>query len=189
VTVADDVGLDFARYDAAAARAHVGEFLELYAEVYGVPPYVGDPFFAIDTYAGRLAGALAMPGFEIVTASREGQLIGTGHGVMLPPTIPWWRSLDESLPVELGAAADQGRVFWLRELMVRERCRNKGLGRRLHDTLCAERPEDLVTMTVAIDNESARSVYLRWGYEIVGRIRHSPESPWYDAMVRNRTRP
>src|SRR5438132_10444193 len=51
--------VDFARYDAELARRHIPDFLELYADVYGVAPYLGDPFFAVGTYAARLDGALA----------------------------------------------------------------------------------------------------------------------------------
>jgi hypothetical protein len=56
--------------------------------------------------------------------------------------------------------------------------------RWLHDRLCADRAETLVTLTVIVDNEPPRSMYLRWGYQAVGEIRHAPESPRYDAMIR-----
>jgi hypothetical protein len=72
------------RYNSTSAAEHVLAFIGLYAEVYGVPPYAEDPFFSVDRYAGRLAGAMAMPGFEIVTATVDGLLVGIGHGVTLP---------------------------------------------------------------------------------------------------------
>ncbi|MFC8419369.1 hypothetical protein ACFYO6_12460 [Streptomyces anthocyanicus] len=30
---------------------------------------------------------------------------------------------------------------------------------------------------------AAHGAYLRWGYQIMGRIKHAPESPVYDAML------
>ena len=176
--------MQLTHYLANQARELTPSFLGLYTDVYGVPPYVGDPFFSVETYAGRLSGAMDTAGFEIVTATEYGVLIGTGHGVTLPPTAAWWQTLLPSLPEEFLEAAEEGSIFWLRELMVREPYRNKGVGRALHDELSGGRAEDLVAMTVIVDNEPARSAYLRWGYEIIGQIRHAPESPLYDAMVR-----
>lgn len=121
--------VELRHYTAGPARELVPRFLDLYAEVYGVAPYAGDPFFSVRTYAGRLDGALGMAGFEIVTATENGTLIGTGHGVTLPPAVAWWQTLRPSLPHDLVRQAEQGRVFWLRELMVREPYRNKGVGR------------------------------------------------------------
>jgi len=161
----------------------VPSLLSLYSDVYGVAPYVGDPFFSVETYAQRLTGALEMSGFEIFTASVGQTIVGSVHGVTLPPDVKWWESLKDSIPDEFIEAANRGTIFWLRELMVREPYRNNGLGRALHDRLRESRAEEFVTMTVIIDNEPARSAYLRWGYEIIGRIRHSPESPLYDAMI------
>ena len=107
-------------YRAAEAQLLVPRFLDLYADVYQVPPYLGDPFFTVESYAGRLNGALNLPGFEIVTAVEARVLIGTGHGVTLPPAVAWWRTLLPALPDEVRQAAEQDRIFWLRELMVRE---------------------------------------------------------------------
>jgi hypothetical protein len=42
-------------------------------------------------------------------------------------------------------------------------------------------------MTVIIDNEPARSAYLRRRYTVIVQIRHAPESPLYDAIVQANT--
>jgi GNAT superfamily N-acetyltransferase len=175
--------VELARYDAVGARPHVGDFLGLYAQVYGVAPYAGDPFFSVDTYRGRLAAALGMPGFEIVVATVGGRVVGTAHGVTLPAGVPWWRRLAGELPERLVAAAGAGGIFWLRELMVLSTYRGNGLGRRLHDVLLGGRAEAGTALTVIVGNEPARGAYLRWGYRIVGTIRHAPESPVYEAMI------
>lgn len=171
------------RHGGTSATEHLSAFFDLYAEVYGVPPYIDDPFFSVEMYTERLRGAMAMRGFEIVTATTDQRLIGIGHGVTLPAGIPWWTSIRTSLPTHLVDAAEAGAIFWLRELQVCEPFRNKGVGRKLHDCLRAGRHEDYTTLTVIVDNEPARSAYLRWGYRVIGQIRHAPESPLYDAMV------
>jgi GNAT superfamily N-acetyltransferase len=178
--------METVRYNAVAARVEVASFLDLYTEVYGVEPYATDPFFSLKRYDERLHGAIAMPGFEIVAAKADGRIVGTAHGVTLPHEIAWWQSLQGTLPDHLKSAAVQGNVFWLRELMVRPAYRNKGLGKQLHDALLSERRETLSTLTVIVDNEPARSAYLRWGYQIIGTVRHAPESPVYEAMTRAR---
>jgi GNAT superfamily N-acetyltransferase len=175
------------RYDSTSAAEHVPAFIDLYAEVYDVPPYVDDPFFSVDRYAERLAGAMTMRGFGIVTATIDDLLVGIGHGVTLPRDVAWWQSIKDSQPTHHVEAAEAGDIFWLRELQVREAYRNKGIGRKLHDHLRAGRSEAFTTMTVVIDNEPARSAYLRWGYIIIGQIRHAPESPLYDAMIQPNT--
>ena len=80
-------------------------------------------------------------------------------------------------------AAEKGHVFWLRELMVLPGQQNHGIGRRLHDEMVTGRAEPWTALACVIDNEPARSAYPRWGYEVIGRIQHAPESPLYDAMV------
>ncbi|WP_131770264.1 GNAT family N-acetyltransferase [Candidatus Protofrankia californiensis] len=176
-----DIGLR--HHDAHAAKAIVDELVDVYAEVYGVPPYAGDPFFSIDAYADRLYAALDMGGFETVTARIDGRLVGYVHGVTLSADMPWWLSLGEARPGAARAAAEAGKIFWLRELMVRLAATSQGIGRQLHDAVIARRSEPWTTLTCVIDNEPAHSAYLRWGYEIMGRIKHAPESPTYDAML------
>jgi GNAT superfamily N-acetyltransferase len=176
--------VELTRYDSHSAADLVPEFLELYADAYGVPPYLGDPFSSVETYRARFVGALNMEGFQIVAAREGDELLGTAHGVELPQDVAWWRSAASSAPAFLRDAAASKGVLWLRELMVRSKHRDQGIGRKLHDEFCAGRRSGYVTLTVIVDNEPARSVYLRWGYEIYAQVKHAPGSPTYDAMVR-----
>ncbi|MGW1203281.1 GNAT family N-acetyltransferase [Streptomyces cyaneofuscatus] len=178
-------GLTFARHDGDAAREIVDELTSVYAEVYGVPPYAGDPFFSVETFADRLTAAFTMHGFEVVTARLDdGALVGYVHGVTLTPDRAWWASIADDLPADAEQAAEAGDVFWLRELMVLPKATNQGIGRRLHDEMVNGRPESWTTLTCIVDNEPARSAYPRWGYEVVdARIKHAPESPVYDPML------
>ncbi|WP_051812144.1 GNAT family N-acetyltransferase [Kitasatospora sp. MBT63] len=176
--------LELRHYRGTAAKEVLDELVAVYTVVYDVPPYIGDPFFSVESFAERLQGALEMNGFETVTARLAGEMVGLVHGVTLPADRAWWTSLGEARPAEALAAAEAGQVFWLRELMVLPKYTGQGIGRRLHDEVVAGREEPWTALTCIFDNEPARSAYPRWGYEVIGgRIKHAPESPEYDAMI------
>lgn len=171
-------------YNGEGAAEIADELIAVYADVYNVPPYAGDPFFSVPTYINRLHAAFEMPGFAVLTARQEdGKLLGYVHGVNLDPGRSWWTSLGEARPAEVIQAAEDGDVFWLRELMTLRDYQNQGIGRRLHDLMVNARPEPWTTLTCIVDNEPARSAYPRWGYEVIGQIKHAEESPLYDAMI------
>lgn len=179
-----DTDLAIQHYDGDTAKAIVEDLVDTYAEIYNIPPYADDPFFSVASYADRLHAAFAMPGFETVTARLDGNLVGYVHGVTLPADKPWWISLGNVRPDEAQAAAEAEEIFWLRELMVRPAHTNRGIGRQLHDAVIAgRRQQPWTTLTCIIDNQPAHGAYVRWGYEILGRIKHAPESPQYDAML------
>ncbi|MFD5414261.1 GNAT family N-acetyltransferase [Streptomyces nojiriensis] len=96
---------------------------------------------------------------------------------------PWWVSLGDRRPADLVGLGDAGQIFGLRELMILPGHRNRGLGRQIHDTVIAGRSEQVTTLTCIIDNQPAHDAYPRWGYEIMGEIRHADDSPLYDAML------
>ncbi|MFF4448211.1 GNAT family N-acetyltransferase [Streptomyces sp. NPDC001502] len=172
----------FQRHDGPGAKAITYELVEVYGQVYAGPPYAGDPFFSPSSFRDRLEAAFDTEGFETVTAHMDGRIIGYVHGATLPADKPWWVSLGDRRPADLVGLADAGRIFWLRELMVLPGLQNRGLGRQIHDTVIAGRSETVTALTCIIDNQPAHDAYLRWGYEIMGRIRHADDSPLYDAM-------
>ncbi len=159
------------------------ELVAVYAATYDVPPYRGDPFFSADAHRARMRAAMDMPGFGTLVAAVDGMTAGYVYGVTLPADRAWWASLGDARPMAARAAADAGRILWLRELLVLPGYRGLGLGRQLHDRMTGQRPEPWVTLTCIPDNQPAHAAYLRWGYQILGRIRHTPESPVYDAML------
>jgi GNAT superfamily N-acetyltransferase len=173
---------EFQRHDAKSAKEIASELIDVYAKVYDVPPYIGDPFFSVDSFRARLEAAFDSEGFETVTAQLDGRLVGFVHGATLPSDKPWWISLGDQRPAELIDLAEAGGIFWLRELMVLPELQNQGLGRQIHDTVIAGRTESVTTLTCIVDNQPAHDAYLRWGYTIMGQIKHAPESPVYDAM-------
>ncbi|MFE2726817.1 GNAT family N-acetyltransferase [Kitasatospora sp. NPDC059327] len=171
------------RHGATDTARILDQLVEVYARVYDVPPYQGDPFFSVDSFRARLSGALEMDGFECVTASADDALIGLVHGVTLPEDRAWWQALGDRRPEELRAAAQERGVGWLRELMVLPAHTNRGVGRRLHDEWITGRQQPWTTLTCIIDNQPAHGAYVRWGYEIIGQIKHADDSPLYDAMI------
>lgn len=173
---------EFQRHDAKSAKDITSELVDVYAKVYDVPPYIGDPFFSADSFRARLEAAYDTEGFETVTAWLDGRIVGYVHGATLPADKPWWVSLGNRRPAELVGLADAGGIFWLRELMVLPELQSQGLGRQIHDTVIAGRSESVTTLTCIGDNQPAHDAYLRWGYTIMGQIKHAPESPVYDAM-------
>ncbi|MFF3552951.1 GNAT family N-acetyltransferase [Streptomyces tsukubensis] len=178
-------GLTLNRHTPDEARKITPELTAVYAEVYDVPPYVGDPFFSVEVFEQRLTAAFDMKGFEVVTARlATGALVGYVHGVTLTRDRAWWISVEDILPDDAKRAADRGGIFWLRELMVLPEHGNQGIGRALHDEMVKGRSESWTALTCITDNEPARSAYPRWGYEVVPRqIKHAEESPVYDPML------
>lgn len=125
-----------------------------------------------------------MSGFESVTAYAEGALVGLVHGVALADDRAWWQSLDDRRPAEMVTAVQAGQVGWLRELMVLPEHTGRGIGRRLHDEWINGRSQQRWTaLTCIVDNQPAHDAYVRWGYGIIGRIKHAADSPVYDAMI------
>ncbi|WP_331753017.1 GNAT family N-acetyltransferase (plasmid) [Streptomyces sp. NBC_00637] len=173
---------EYHRHDGTSAKGIADELVGVYARVYDVAPYSGDPFFSVGSFRSRLEAAFDNEGFEAVTARQDGRIIGYVHGATLPADKPWWTTLGDQRPRGLRELADTGQVFWLRELMVLPEYQNEGLGRQIHDTVIAGRAESATVLTCIVDNQPAHDAYVRWGYTIMGPIRHAPESPVYDAM-------
>lgn len=176
------VDVEYQRYNGTSAKAITDELVRVYARVYDTPPYIGDPFFSVPAFRERLLAALGHEGFETVTARRGQHIIGYVHGATLPADKPWWTALGDRRPRQLQQLADAGQVFWLRELMVLPEFQNQGLGRQIHDTVIAGRTENATTLTCITDNQPAHDAYVRWGYTVMGAIKHAPESPTYNAM-------
>ncbi|MFJ3496799.1 GNAT family N-acetyltransferase [Streptomyces sp. NPDC086091] len=171
-------------YGGEEAPQIADELIAVYADVYSIEPYAGDPFFSVPSYIDRLHAAFEMKGFGVLTGrADDGTLVGYVHGVTLDPERAWWVSLGGARPADAVRAAEDGDVFWLRELMTLPGFQNRGIGHALHDHIVRARPEAWTTLTCIVDNEPARSAYPRWGYEVIGRIKHADESPLYDAMV------
>ncbi|RCG22762.1 GNAT family N-acetyltransferase [Sphaerisporangium album] len=169
--------------DRSAADAFFGQMVEMFAVVWGAPPYAGNPNFSADTFAVRLRDAMKIDGFEVVTGHADGRFVGYAYGLTMPTDWPWWTALGDARPPEVLEAAEAGQVYWLRELMVLPDQTRQGFGRRLHDEAVARRTERWTALHCIVGNEPAYSAYLRWGYRILGRMHGVGDAPTYDVML------
>lgn len=170
--------------DAAGMRSLKTEILALYSEVYAGK--LDDPFRTPDRFWERLDAYASRDGFAMVTGRIGDDLVGFALGYSLPVGSRWWAGLqgpragDEEFTREDGT-----RTFAFNELMVHPTWRSRGFGRALHDALLKPRTEQRATLLVRPDNEPARSSYLRWGWRLIGAVKPFPDSPTFDAMLRD----
>jgi ribosomal protein S18 acetylase RimI-like enzyme len=121
----------------------------------------------------------------MVAGRVDGDLVGFAIGHPLPSGSQWWAQLRGPHRLDTDFLREDGhRTFALNELMVHPAWRGRGFGRDLHDALLVRRTEQRATLLVRQDNEPARSAYLRWGWEVIGKIRPSPDLPFFDALIR-----
>lgn len=169
------------RADADEAQGTVDRLVRVYLEVYAGGP--DDQFFGEDRYRRQLAGHMTAPGWEVVTATDDGELAGYIYGFTLPSHTGWWRWL--TTPVDDTFTTETGkRTLAISELMVRERWRGHGLARRLHDEMLSGRREERATLLVLPDNTRAQDTYARWGWRKVAEMRPNWEnSPLWDVLI------
>jgi ribosomal protein S18 acetylase RimI-like enzyme len=171
------------RHDAAQLRQMRDEVLAVYQQVYA--GQLGTPFRLPERFWERLEGYASRDGFGMVVGRVDGAMAGFALGYRLPAGSRWWEHLRGDHQGDDGFTTEDGsRTFAFNELMVSPDWRKHGFGRALHDALLADRPEPRATLFVRPDNEPARSAYPRWGWRLVGTVQPFPDSPVFDAMVR-----
>ncbi|HEV7824362.1 MAG TPA: GNAT family N-acetyltransferase [Mycobacteriales bacterium] len=173
--------LVLAHHDAETARRASGDLAALHRLAYLGTPQEHDPFYSDGRFAERLERYLSAPGFELVTAHADRELVGYLFGYVLPPAARWWDGLLDAVPDGFTDETGQ-RTFAVNELHVRAGWRGHGVASRLHAELIGHREEARATILVRPEN-AARAMYLHWGYRRVGRLRPFADAPVYDALV------
>jgi GNAT superfamily N-acetyltransferase len=140
-----------------------------------------NPFYSGERFGERLDNYAKDSTFALVTMSLDGHIIGYAFGGTLSATTRWWEGLRDATDPDLTRETGT-RTFAFRELIVRKEHQRQGYGRQLHDELLADRAEERATLLVRSDNP-ARDLYLRWGWELVGKVQPFPDSPVFDSMV------
>jgi ribosomal protein S18 acetylase RimI-like enzyme len=172
------------RLDVVAATARLDEIVAAYVEVYADTE---DEFFGEDRFRRQVAGHMGAPGWQLVSADRDGHLIGFIYGFALPAATKWWQGLVTEVPY--GFVDEDGRrTVAISEILVRAPWRRRHVARRLHDTFLSARSEKRATLLVEPDNGPAQAAYAGWGWRKVAQLRPSWESaPLYDVLVLDRT--
>lgn len=173
--------LIFRRHSVEDARRISHDLASVFRLAYLGTAQEHDPFYSADRFAERFHGYISSPGFALVTAHDEGELVGYLFGYVLPAGSRWWDGLLD--PVPEGFTDESGqRTFALNELHVRDQWRGHGVATRLHAESVGNRTEQRATVLVRPENP-ARAAYLRWGYRLVGRLQPYVDSPVYEALV------
>jgi ribosomal protein S18 acetylase RimI-like enzyme len=138
------------------------------------------PFYSTERFWERFESYIQQPGFDLVTGTIDGLLVGYAFGSTLPKDSKWWSDVegaDSEFTVETGT-----RTFAFREILVRRAFQHRGFAHRLHDELLDHRREERATLLVRSDNP-ARLLYRRWGWTQVGFAQPFPDSPRFESMV------
>lgn len=157
--------------------------IEVYADVRKAQLH--DPHYSVERYAERLARHGKEPGWETVVAYEDGKAVGYGYvNALTPVEDRWWTRVHPQLDEAVTSAPTVG----IKEMMVIESHRRRGIAKLIHDELLAEREEPQVSLMVSPANQDGRvqALYAKWGYEVVGQSQPSPDSPPLTVMVRKR---
>ncbi|MQA78550.1 MAG: GNAT family N-acetyltransferase [Streptosporangiales bacterium] len=165
------------------AAARTDSVRDVWAEVYGEPPFNKGPD-DVATFLDGWPNRLRAPGFRLVLAELGDEPVGVIYGHRLRPGTPWWEGALDPLPE--GVADERpGRTVVIVDMLVRAPWRRRGVSRQLHAHYLAGRDEERVTLLVRPDNDPARHAYEAWGYERLGRNQpFPPDGTVFDSMVR-----
>jgi ribosomal protein S18 acetylase RimI-like enzyme len=171
---------------AALARPLLDPICDLYDEVFSVPPF----FWREDEsqlHRERLLGLLDDPSFGVAVARLGDDLVGFAYGFAVLPDTKRWSGLLEPVSAEV-ASEWLGRTFLLFDYGVRPAYRDRGIGRRLHDTLLGSRPEQRATLTVQPTAIDTKRIYEHWGWYQVGQVEGgaTAAAPRFDVYLRDR---
>lgn len=155
--------------------------IEVYADVRRAQLH--DPHYSVERYAERLARHGKEAGWEAVIAFEDGTPVGYGYVNSLTPVEDrWWQRTaprpDETVTGLLTVA--------VKEMMVLEPHRRRGVAKLIHDALMSRREEPQATLMVSPANQDGRvqALYAKWGYEVIGYSQPSPDSPPLTVMLR-----
>ncbi|WP_327037967.1 GNAT family N-acetyltransferase [Micromonospora maris] len=168
--------------NATESEEHTEALVALYLEIYAD---AGD-FYGEDRYRRQLALHRQRPGWQMVTATVDGELVGYIYGFPLASDTTWWHGIEEPYPA--GFTEEDGRrTFALSELLVRPAWQRQGIAQALHDELVGARPESRMTLLARPDNAPAQAAYRSWGWQRVTRLRPAwDNAPLFDVLTLER---
>jgi GNAT superfamily N-acetyltransferase len=160
------------RHQPDEAAQLVEDLGDVYAAARAEPPYQDDPRWNRDAFVERTTAQVRRPGFVLVTAHHDGELVGFAFGQPIPPGR--WYEGDRPPPDHIRDASK----FSITELDVVPAWRRQGIGRALVDELLAGRPERYAMLST-LPGLPAHRMYERWGWTVVtGTLPDSGLPPW-----------
>ncbi|MFI0349683.1 GNAT family N-acetyltransferase [Actinomadura sp. 9N407] len=166
--------VDLRFHDGRRALEMLEELAGLYERVYAEPPYDSAPKFSRARFLQRTRDQAQAPGFVLVTARREENLLGLAFGFSMAAG-SWWAAASPPPRSILGAPK-----LAVIELIVEGTERGQGLGHALLDALLKDRPESFAILAAVIEAD-AYGWYLRNGWRKVAEFRVEP--PYSDALI------
>jgi GNAT superfamily N-acetyltransferase len=166
-------------------HAYEESIFQLYYDAFSKPPYQW-PDNEETAFRQRLTRLARDPTFGIATARTNDKLVGFACGFTLRPDTSWWEGFIMPVREEL-TREWEGRTFAVIDFAVAETRRGQGIGRRLHDILLGSRQESRATLAMEPTAHEERTIYERWGWRVVGRLRGpvTDFAPEFDIMVRD----
>lgn len=170
------------RLDGQAALQAEDAFRLVYAKVFAEPPYRETDKDVAATFR-RFRSQTRKPGFVAALARTEqGETVGMAYGYPLPPDTGWWDELTEPVADDI-RREDGHRTFGLMELAVRAPWRQKGIARRLHETLLGRVTAERMLLNVHPESAAASAAYRSWGYRKIGEARPWQGADLHDVML------
>ncbi|MCY0932156.1 GNAT family N-acetyltransferase [Streptomyces sp. H27-H1] len=160
-------------------RKTIGDvYAQVRAELLDHPNYRLDVFFeCLDRHAAEPGWAIA------IAADADGGAVGYTYANTISPGDRWWKRMTTPV-VPRFTARDTAAV---KEIGVIPAWRGIGLARQMHDVLLEGRAEPYTTTLMvnptAGDGKVMR-LYEGWGYQEIGAVQPTPESPWLVCMGR-----
>lgn len=145
---------------------------EVYAEVFAEPPYDEPAERGRDWAHGPLVRHAALPAFQLVTAEREGRLLGFAYGVIGSEDSWFAGYIRDHAPREVSQRWLGGHGE-LAELAVRPSARGHGLGGRLHDAVIDHLVEAGVARAILVTQVAAapaRALYASRGWSDLAEL-------------------
>ncbi|MEU5943755.1 GNAT family N-acetyltransferase [Micromonospora sp. NPDC047548] len=173
-------GLQLRHYNAEEAQELVDQLVEVYLDAHADD----GPLYNEQRYRHQLALHMPRAGWELVTTTIGGELVGYIYGFPLAADTRWWEGIQEPIPA--GFTEENGkRTFAISELVVRRARQRRGVARMLHDELLSRRTEVRSTLLVRPNNTVAYHAYRSWGWRDITRLRPDWEdAPTFKVLIK-----
>jgi ribosomal protein S18 acetylase RimI-like enzyme len=169
--------------NATTAESLFDSVCQLYASVFGVPPFNRSPEKLL-AQRRSLQSLMADPTFGMATAWNGNVLTGFAYGYALGSDTRWWDGFLTPVSEEIMHEWD-GRTFAIIDMAIEQSRQGCGTGRQLLQTLLTSRPEERASLSVVPDNAQAQGFYRHLGWQYIGRVKGAAHhaAPFFDKYI------